>query len=64
MVILEFILEFLIQIVWEGVLRFVGACVRFIFSKDNFQESLRNDSSPLIGLGCLFLFIAVFFWFK
>lgn len=64
MALLEFIVEVFIQAFWEGVLRFVGACIRFIFSKDNFQESFRNDNSPLIGLGCLFLFIAVFFWFK
>lgn len=64
MAFLEFIFEIFLQAVWEGVLRFVGACVRFVFTRENFQESFQNGSSPLIGLGVLFLVIFLFIWNK
>jgi hypothetical protein len=64
MALLEFLFEIFVQAVWEGVLRFVGACVRFVFTREDFQRSFQNNNCPLIGLGVVFLIIFLFFWNK
>jgi hypothetical protein len=46
----EFVAELFIQIVWEGVLNFVGACIRFLFSKKKFKELLEDGMSAFTGV--------------
>ncbi len=60
----DFVGEIFVQLIWEGALRFVGACIRFIFTKESFAEALKNEKSSSIGFAFFLLVLTVFIiWF-
>ncbi|NCU03087.1 MAG: hypothetical protein GXC73_03790 [Chitinophagaceae bacterium] len=55
----EFVAELFIQIVWESVLNFTGACIRFPFSKKKFKQLLEDGMSPLTGIAAVVIIIVM-----
>jgi hypothetical protein len=53
----EFVAELFIRVVWEGLMNFIGACIRFLFVKKKFKELMEDRISPLIGV--VFVTIAI-----
>ena len=52
------------QIIWEGAFRFVGACIRFVYTKESFAEVLKNEKSSSVGFVFFLLILIVFIiWF-
>jgi hypothetical protein len=46
----EFVAELFIRLIFEGVLNFVGAAIRFLFIRKNFREILNDGINPSVGL--------------
>lgn len=54
----DFLSEVFIGVIWEGLLNFVGACLRFSFVRKPFNELLKEyDVNPFIAL--IFVFIVI-----
>ena len=60
----EFVAELFIQLIFEGVLNFVGACIRFLFGKKKFKELLEDGKSPVTGVAAVFVIITMIFVLK
>ena len=60
----EFVAELLIQLVWEGVLNLIGACIRFPFSKKKFKQLLEDGMSPLTGIAAVVIIIVMILGLK
>nr|WP_294908398.1 hypothetical protein [uncultured Lacibacter sp.] len=60
----EFVAELFIQVVWEGVLNFIGACIRFPFSKKKFKQLLEDGMSPLTGIAAVVIIIVMILGLK
>jgi len=47
----DFLSEVFIGVLWEGLLNFVGTCVRFLFVRKPFSELLKEvEVNPFIAL--------------
>ena len=62
MSVVDFTGEAFVQIVWEGVLDFIGACVKFPFSRKRFREVIKDGANPLIGVAVvgMIIFLVIF----
>ena len=59
----DFLGEVFVAVIWEQLLNFIGACIRFLFVRKTFAELLKDyESNPFIGLLLvLFVFFLIVF---
>lgn len=60
----EFLAGLFIQFVWKGCLNFIGASIRFPFSKKKFKQLLEDGMSPLTGIAAVFITTVVILGLK
>ena len=59
----NFLGEVFVGIIWEQLLNFIGACIRFLFTRRMFRDLLKEyDFNPFIGLlfVCVVILLTVF----